>query len=275
MSSKLLNHRAALSNIVRRIAVEAGEVILRYYDGLEDLETEHKDDGSPVTLADRDAERLIEQKLHEILPDVPMIGEEGVAEGRIFDLAAHPYFWLVDPLDGTKDFLAGGQDFTVNIALIHKGDPVLGVIYAPEKGELYMGFTNEDGSSRAFRHFEDSNTEKDLRVRKPPAEGLTIISSHSPSVGGKMDKFLQDYKVAKIVKRASSLKICAIAAGKADMYPRLGPTGEWDTAAGDAVLRAAGGVIKDFEGRLPLRYGCGVDGRFLNPSFVAASGDLF
>lgn len=273
MSVKLLTHRAALCNIVRRTAVEAGELILRYYDGIEEMAHESKEDGSPVTMADRAAEKLIEDALLKMLPDIPVIGEEGIAAGNRFDLSAAEYFWLLDPLDGTRDFVAGGKDFTVNIALIHNNQPVLGVVYAPERGELYAGFTEQDGVSRAFRYFEDSDNEKDIRVRKVPSEGLTVMTSSHYSSGGRMDSFLQDYKIAKIKRQSSSLKICAVASGKADIYPRLGKTCEWDTAAGDAILRAAGGMIRDLDGN-DFIYGRGNDD-FANPEFIAASLDLF
>jgi 3'(2'), 5'-bisphosphate nucleotidase len=273
--SKILSHRSALCNMVRRVALEAGAKILPYFDGLEDAQATTKEDGSPVTLADREAEVLIRKALYDIVPEVPMVGEEGVSEGESFDLATHDYFWLVDPLDGTIEFLSGGGDFTVNIALIYKNDPVLGVVYAPHKGELYAGFMDESGNGRALRYMEDTGKEKEISVRRPPREGLTVMSTrHHAQPGSRLEKFLEEFKVEKIIRRASSLKICAVAAGKADLYPRFGATGEWDTAAGDAVLRAAGGVIKGIETREPLRYGMGGNA-FKNPAFVALSGDLY
>lgn len=274
MSSKLLVHRGALCNVVRRLALEAGELVLRYYDGIEGSGNHDvKSDGSPVTQADREAEKLIEHALLKQFPDIPVIGEESVSEGRVTDLSGCDYFWLVDPLDGTRDFVAGGKDFTVNIALIHKKNPVLGVVYAPERGEMYAGYTNEDGEGRSFRHFEDSNTEKDIRVRKLPREGLTIITSSQTSIGPRMESFLAGYKVAKFKRQASSLKICAVASGKADIYPRFGRTCEWDTAAGDAILRAAGGIIRDLDGT-DFIYGRGHPD-FENPEFIAGSYDIF
>lgn len=273
MSSKILSHRAALCNTVRRVAEEAGELVLRYFDGMEDIQADSKEDGSPVTQADREAEKLIEQRLLAIFPDIPMIGEETSAQREGFQALDHDYFWLVDPVDGTKEFIAGGNDFTVNIGLVHKGQPVLGVIYAPAKGEVYGGFTNEDGSAKAFRYFEDSKTEKDMRVRRAPKEGLTVMISTYYQGGGRMEKFLEDYKVAKMIRRSSSLKICAVASGKADIYPRFGKTCEWDTAAGDAILRASGGMISDLDGK-PFTYGRG-NPAFANPEFVAAPLDLF
>ena len=273
MSAKLLSHRGALCNMVRRIAVEAGEIILPFYDGVHDLDVSSKSDGSPVTQADKQAEDFITKELLRVMPDITVIGEESAAQDGTPSEPGE-YFWLVDPLDGTREFIAGGDDFTVNIALIHKHEPVLGVIYAPAKDELYAGYTKEDGSAKAFRIIAETGREKDMRVRRVPKAGLTVMASSHYRSGGRLDSFLEEYKVEKVIRRASSLKICALAAGKADLYARLGPTGEWDTAAGDAILRAAGGVIKAFETREPLRYGAG-GGDFLNPEFVAASGDLF
>ena len=274
MSSKLLGHRAALCNIVRRIAIEAGELTLDYFDEAGFDGAMIKSDGSPVTKADQEAEKLIETGLARMLPEVPMIGEELIAEGHSPpDLTSEEYFWLVDPLDGTKEFVSGSSDYTVNIALIHNKKPVLGVIYAPALGELYYGYTEVNGDQKAFRWFEDTDTEKPLSVRKAPSRGLTVVSSRRHGSTDRMEKFMSDYKIDKMVKRGSSLKICLIAAGKADIYPRFGPTCEWDTAAGDAILRAAGGMVKQLDGT-PFVYGRG-DPKFLNPDFIAASNDVF
>ncbi len=262
-SSKILDHPKALCNQIRRVALEAGEITLKYFDDVEGQGVEVKADGSPVTIADQEAEALIEKALAEIAPDVPMIGEEATAAGRIPDLSQSEYSWRVDALDGTREFIRGGSDFTVNIALIHKGQPVLGVVYAPAKGELYAGH----GEGTAVRWLEETDNEKSIHVRTPPKEGLTIAASKSHGSGQKLEAFLGEHKIAKILKCGSSLKICVIAAGKADIYPRFGPTCEWDTAAGDAVLRAAGGVITDTDGKA-LRYD-GADPKFLNPEFIA------
>lgn len=272
--SKLLSHRAALCNIVRRIAVEAGEVALEYFDGVRVCDITDKDDGSPVTCADRDAEILIETRLREHFPDMPIIGEEAFAGGRRVDLRAEEYFWLLDPVDGTRAFIQGKDDFTVNIALIHKGEPILGVVYAPALGELYAGFLTEDGGGRAYRHFEDSDNEKDIHTRKMPPKGVVVMSTNYKPKEQAYHDFLEQFKVEKIQHRASSLKICLVASGKADIYPRFGPTGEWDTAAGHAILRAAGGDIVHIHTGVPLRYGVTCSDTLLNPHFLAASGDV-
>lgn len=268
MSQKLLEHPAALCNILKRIAIEAGELTLEYFDETGYHGADAKGDGSPVTEADRAAEEVIEKALAGLTPDVPMVGEEAAEQGRIPDLANADWFWLVDPLDGTKEFISGSGDYTVNIALIHKGVPVVGVVYAPVKGELYAGH----GPGTAVRFLEETGIEKSIRVRVPPAEGLTVVASASHGDAQRLDAFLKDYKVAKLLKRGSSLKICAVAAGKADLYPRLGPTCEWDTAAGDAVLRSAGGIITDLDGR-DFTYGKAAQ-KFLNGEFVACPEDL-
>lgn len=251
--------------MVRRIALEAGELTLEYFDegGYQGAET--KGDGSPVTLADQKAEELIETALKKLTPEILIVGEEAAAAGYRPDLSNEEYFWLVDPLDGTKEFISGSGDYTVNIALIHKGVPVLGVVYAPVPGELYAAH----GEGTAIRWMEDTEKEKEISVRRPPEEGLVIVSSKSYGSGEKLDAFLAGYKVQKVIKRGSSLKICAVAAGKADMYPRFGLTCEWDTAAGHAVLLGAGGVLVDIEGK-SLKYG-GADPKFLNPEFIAKS----
>ena len=273
MSSKLLSHRSALNNIVKRIAVEAGELILEYFDGVRDMGVSSKNDGSPVTLADQEAERLIEQRLLDVLPDIPVIGEESHSSGRRIDVSKGDYFWLLDPLDGTRAFVRGEEDFTVNIALIHKSEPVLGVVYAPEKEELYAGFINEDGSGQAFRNFGGRDKQKPLRTRKVPNKGLTVMSSGFYGDVRKQEDMLGQLKVSSVIRRSSSVKICVIANGKADLYPRFGPTCEWDTAAGHAILRAAGGDIRDMQGN-SLKYGVGMED-MINPEFIAASEDVF
>ncbi len=281
--SKILQHLPALLNQVRRVAVEAGNLTLDYFDesGFEGADA--KSDGSPVTVADQKAEELIEKALKEITPDVLIVGEEAASEGYRPDLTKHEYFWLVDPLDGTKEFISGSGDYTVNIALIQRppltspppaggslrgGKPVLGVVYAPVHGELYAAC----GEGTAIRWMEDTDKERAISVRPVPNEGLTIVSSKSHGKGDKLDAFLENYKIKKQIQRGSSLKMCSIAAGKADMYPRFGLTCEWDTAAAHAVLNAAGGVITDIHGN-ELTYG-GADPKFLNPEFIARSAEI-
>ncbi len=266
--NRLLEHPNALTNQIRRIAYEAGEITLDYFDDSGLLDADIKDDGSPVTVADQLAEDYITKKLLKITPDIPIVGEEAVAAGNRPDVSNAEYYWLVDALDGTKEFISGSGQYTVNIALIHQGDPIIGVVYAPFLGELYAG--NPEGG--AIRHLVDEKSERRIETRPIPKKGITVVSSKSHGSAEKLDTFLEQFKVEKVIKKGSSLKICAIAAGKADLYPRFGPTCEWDTAAGDAVLRAAGGGLTDTQGN-PLTY-TGQDPKFLNPEFIAWSGDL-
>lgn len=268
-SLKLLSHPKALCNMVRRIAIHAGEITLFHFDeaGMDENQYKLKPDGSPLTKADTEAEAYIVHELLDILPDVPVIGEEAVSRGESVSLEGHDYFWLVDPLDGTLQFKKGNPEYTVNIALIHKGLPVMGVIYAPARGELYAAC----GAGTALRWLAETDKEKPIMTRRPPHGGLTVVNSQNHGNLAKLEAFLQNHKVAKRMAIGSSLKICFIAAGKADLYPRFGETSEWDTAAGDAILRAAGGVIEDLQGR-PLIYG--KSDKFLNPEFIARSGDL-
>lgn len=264
-SRKLLDNLPALCNIVRRIALEAGEVTLKYFEDCGYQGADMKADGSPVTLADQEAEVLIEDRLKHTTPDILFVGEEATSEGRRPDLSQQDYFWLVDPLDGTKEFISGSGDYTVNIALIYKSEPILGVVYAPAKGELFAGC----GAGTAVKWLEDSDKEKPISVRDIPAKGITAVASKNHGSGDKLESFLNNFKVEKLAKRGSSLKICMIAEAKADIYPRFGPTCEWDTAAADAVLRSAGGVVSDTDGK-PLSYG-GADPKFLNPEFIASA----
>ena len=269
-SLKLLAHPKALCNIVRRVAVAAGDITLEYFDeaGMDSSQYELKSDGSPLTKADTLAEAYITKELLATLPDVPVVGEEAFARGEVAALDGHDYFWLVDALDGTRQFKDGNPEYTVNIALIYKGMPILGVIYAPARGELYAGC----GAGTALRWLAETDSEKSIKVRRPPHGGLVVVTSKNHGDTGKIDALLSSHKVAKRMKVGSSLKFCFIAAGKADLYPRYGETSEWDTAAGDAILRAAGGVIEDMNGQ-PLVYG-GHNGKFLNPEFIARTADL-
>jgi 3'(2'), 5'-bisphosphate nucleotidase len=268
LSRSLAGHPAALCNVLRRVAIEAGDATLAYFDEAGFAGADTKANGSPVTGADRAAEAIILKALAEITPDIPVIAEEACASGAFPDLAGQACFWLVDPIDGTKEFVAGRPDYTVNIAFIRAGAPEVGVVYAPVPGELYAGFSGPDGA-RALRYNDDTGTEKEISCRRPPRQGLTVMASRNHGDERKLEKFLESHKVEKILKRGSSLKLCAIAAGKADLYPRFGETSEWDTAAGNAVLRAAGGRLCDMAGR-PLAYGK-ADASFANPAFIACS----
>lgn len=242
---------------VRTIAHEAGQVILRFYNGGIDAAT--KVDGSPVTQADIAAEHVITPALHHIAPGVPVVAEEATAAGHKPDISGGR-FWLVDPLDGTKEFISRNGEFTVNIALIENGKPVLGVVYAPATGDLFAAA----GPGTAV-HWVEGRHDYPIQVRKPPDEGLTVVASRSHGSGDEIDGFLSHYSVKDRINCGSSLKFCTVAMGKADLYPRFGPTSEWDTAAGHAVLVGAGGRVEQPDGT-PLLYG---KADILNPNFIA------
>ena len=267
-TDELLANLGALTNIVRRIAIGAGDITLKYYDGIEIMCVEEKGDGSPVTKADREAEIYIQDALMELTPEILFIGEETAATGALNNIDEEiPVFWLVDPLDGTREFAEGGDEFTVNIALIRDGVPILGVVYVPVTGVMYAGY--EGG--RAIRWSQDTSKEKEIKSQIPPEKGITVVSSKSHGSRERQDAFLENFKVAKVVRKSSSLKICVIAEGKGHLYPRFGRTCHWDTAAGDAVLRAAGGHIQDMNGK-DLVYSARTEG-FYNPEFIASSFD--
>ncbi|HEY7887346.1 MAG TPA: 3'(2'),5'-bisphosphate nucleotidase CysQ [Steroidobacteraceae bacterium] len=247
-------------------ALAAGRATIEIYRS--GFTVTQKADQSPVTAADHASEKIILEHLARIAPAVPVIAEEAVAAGSIPQVGEE--FFLVDPLDGTKEFIHRRGDFTVNIALIRRGTPTLGVVYAPVSGALYAG---NAASLRAFRcsHPAESamsGPRAPLRVRSVPAAGITAVVSRSHSTP-ETDAYLSHYTVSDRVSVGSSLKFCLVAAGEADLYPRLGPTMEWDTAAGHAVLAAAGGKVTAPGGK-PLVYG---KPGFRN-SFFIASGAL-
>lgn len=241
------------------IAREAGKVVMAVY--ATDFAVRGKNDASPVTEADEKAEAVITAGLERLAPGIPIVAEEAVAAGQVPQLADR--FWLVDPLDGTKEFVNRNGEFTVNIALIESGSPVLGVVLAPalgSAGHLYAG-SRETGA-----WLDEGQGPQPIRCRAVPAEGLTVVASRSHGDAAALDAFLGGRRVASTTNAGSSLKLCLVARGAADLYPRLGRTMEWDIAAGHAVLAAAGGQVCDLQG-LPLRYGKpGLD----NPHFVAS-----
>jgi 3'(2'), 5'-bisphosphate nucleotidase len=242
---------------VMRIARTAGEAIMEVYRS--DFGVRGKADASPVTEADVRAEKLIVEGLRGLTAqELPIVAEEAAAAGHIPAVGSR--FWLVDPLDGTKEFISRNGEFTVNIALVEDGLPTLGVVLAPALGRLYAGalgtgaFTEDEAGRRA------------IHCRPVPAEGLTVVASRSHGDAAALDAFLNGRKVASLANAGSSLKLCLVAAGEADLYPRLGRTMEWDIAAGHAVLLAAGGSVADLRSA-PLRYG---KPGFDNPHFVAS-----
>jgi 3'(2'), 5'-bisphosphate nucleotidase len=244
-TEKLLNHLPAMTNIVRRIASAAGDVVMDHYDpsGFHG-EVMVKDDGSPVTAADFAADAVIRDALASEFPGIPIITEETV-DTRDHDLlGAAPHYWLVDPIDGTKHFRAGHKDFGVNIALIHHDVPVLGVIYAPAHGEGFAGHA----AGPAMRWLDDSEKEHEMRVRSLPAEGITLITNPTSKTSPALQALIDQIKMARHVRRGSTLKFCEVAAARADLYPRFKETYYWDSAAGDIILRASGGHVMDMTG---------------------------
>jgi len=243
-------------------ALAAGAEIERIY--AEGCEAEEKEDGSPVTIADRHAEAIILERLAAAFPDIPVLAEEEAAAGRIPELGR--LFFCVDPLDGTRGFVQRNGEFTVNIGLIEDGAPIAGVIYAPDSRLLYYGARGEG----AFRARGGGATEP-IRPRPRPALGLTAVGSRSHGAHGTAAKGAH-LGIAEFVASSSSLKFCLVAEGTADLYPRHGPTAEWDTAAGQAILEATGGRVMalDEDGfeTGPLAYGK-IERAFLNPPFIA------
>ena len=250
----------------------AGALEMSYFDTGFAVET--KADRSPVTVADRAAEAIIVEALARVLPGVPVVAEEAFAAGVRPVLGGT--FLLVDALDGTKQFISGHREFTINIALVSGGQPVFGLVYAPALGDfLVTGGPGQALKAMIEPHAVMTTLEAvgpiQISVRKPPLEGLTALQSRSRNLDVS-NTFLDDFKIAAKRQLGSSYKFCLIAAGDADIYPQLGDTREWDTAAGQAVLTAAGGVVTTLSGS-PLVYGkSALD--YLNPQFVAASAAL-
>jgi 3'(2'), 5'-bisphosphate nucleotidase len=248
----------ALLAALEPLAKRAGEAILRHYKP-EGQTGERKADGSPVTEADRAAEAIILAGLAELAPGVPVVAEEAMAEGSRPDIGGGA-FWLVDPLDGTREFLSGNGEFTVNIALIEAGHPVLGLVHTPALGGIYGGAFG----SGAWQETPDV-PRRAIEARLPPEDGLWVVSSRSHGDREALTEFLGSLPVAGERRVGSSLKLCVVAAGEADLYARFGRTMEWDIAAGHAILLAAGGSVQTLDGS-PLTYG---KPEFENPHFVA------
>ena len=245
---------------VCEIARKAGAAIMDIYDG--DHAIEMKDDKSPLTAADKASHNMIVAGLEAHFPDIPILSEEG-ADIPYSERKNWTHFWLVDPLDGTKEFIKRNGEFTVNIALIGNNSPVMGVVYVPAQDKLYYGTADEGAFVR-----KGEESPVPIHVRKAdPEAGLTVVMSRShPSP--ELEDYLKNIKIAEALPVGSSLKLCVVAEGRADLYPRLGPTMEWDTAAGHAVVEAAGGQLNTPEGQ-PLRYN---KENLLNPHFVVESG---
>jgi len=244
-----------------RIAVDAGREILKIYnDGEEDIQSWQKADKSPLTAADMAAHNLIMERLLKAYPAIPVISEES-ASLPYEERKNYEYCWMVDPLDGTKEFINRNGDFTVNIALIEKNKPVAGVIFVPVTGASYYAVEGKGAYSLKGNYRE--------KLKAPPfymdEKGLKIVGSRS-HMNDETHKYLSQFKDAQLVAKGSSLKFMMIAEGEAHLYPRIAPTMEWDTAAAQAILEESGGHVIDFEFSKPLVYN---KENLLNPHFVA------
>jgi len=255
-----LADRDALVERLIAVAREAGEEILRHYRA--GVEFERKADASPVTEADRAAERIIVAALNRLTPAVPIVAEELAAAGEIPEVGVR--FWLVDPLDGTREFLNHNDEFTVNIGLIEDRRPTLGVVHVPAKDETF--WATEPGKVWTQR---EGGVPEPIAVRRPAEEGVVVTASRRHGDSERLAAFLDGTPVRDRISAGSSLKFCLLAAGRADLYPRFGPTSEWDTAAGHAVLAAAGGSVRTLDGA-DLLYG---KPTFRNPEFIARGAD--
>lgn len=259
-----MNKKEALMAAMVEMAREAGVVILRHYAGT--IERRHKADKSPVTDADHEAEELILDRLSRAAPGIPVVAEELAAAGKLPPIDDKPFF-LVDPLDGTKEFINRNGEFTVNIALIEHGLPTAGVVFAPAIKRMFWGFDHQ-----AFEQASDdaarlTGKPRQIKARIAPKDGMVAVASRSHR-DSKTEELLAHYKIADFITSGSSVKFCLIATGEADIYPRHGPTCEWDTAAGHAVLAAAGGSVTLLDGTTPFTYGRAGE-NFLNPHFIA------
>ena len=241
---------------IRIIALLAGAEIMTIYNS--DFAVHTKADASPVTEADRAAENLITPAIRAVTDAWPIVAEEAAAAGEAPALDGGP-FWLVDPLDGTKQFVSRRGEFTVNIGLIDAGVPVLGVVHAPAIGATYWG-----GPLGAFAE-TDGAAARPIGVRRPAADGLVAAVSRSHRTPA-LDDYLATLPIKEEITSGSSIKFCMVAAGRADLYPRIGRTMEWDTAAGHAVVRAAGGRVNTLDGA-ELTYG---KPGFENPDFIVS-----
>lgn len=240
---------------IKAIALDAGKAIMEIYT--KDFSVEYKDDKSPLTEADIKSNEIICSKLQELYPNIPLMSEENKQVS--YEIRKKwEYYWCIDPIDGTKEFVKKNDEFTVNIALIHKNTPVLGVVYAPAIDEMYSAKQGEG----AFL-----NTQKlPLKTNDNPKEKLFVVASKS-HLSEETQEFIDqlDAKEIEQVSKGSSLKLCMVAVGIADIYPRLAPTMEWDTAAADAVVRCAGKMTYQYENNKPMVYN---KKDLLNPWFV-------
>jgi 3'(2'), 5'-bisphosphate nucleotidase len=249
LDQQLLRQIAEISRL-------AGHAIMDIYR--QGIEVTHKADDSPLTQADLASHAIILQNLRKLTPKVPCLSEEA-ADIDFATRSGWQEYWLIDPLDGTKEFIKRNGEFTVNIALVRDHEPVLGVVHIPVSGETYYG-----GQGLGAWRIDEQGVVSPIRVRKPSAEPLVVVGSRSHA-NPQLEQYLQQLGEHELINMGSSLKFCVVAEGKADFYPRLGPTSEWDTAAAHAVVVAAGGKVLRLDGQ-PLRYN--LKESLLNPEFL-------
>ena len=259
---------SALVSPILDTMLEAGAVVMEVYHS--DFEVYGKADQSPVTEADRRGEDIITAALLKLAPHIPVVGEEAKSEGKCPDISGGT-FWLVDPLDGTKEFVKKGNDFTVNIGLIQDGVPVMGFVFAPAINTMYWGIKGE-GAWMADEKNGELVDKRAIKCRTADKDNLVIVASKSHR-SADLEAYLEHFPGADNVSIGSSLKLCLLATGEADLYPRLGPTCEWDTAAAHAVLLAAGGTV-EVTGGTPLKYAKNLT-TFLNPWFLCRADTSF
>ena len=254
---------AKICETFRSLALTSGEVIMDVYNNSK-FEVLLKSDDSPVTIADKKADEVISKGLKKYFPEVPIVTEEQV---KSHTLSASVFF-IVDPLDGTKEFIKRRGDFTVNIALVVNGEPIRGIVYAPARQRLF--YTDENGEAveeMAYFSVSKKGLVKKIKTAFSNNTALKVVASKSHR-DKKTDEYISKYRCKEIVSAGSSLKFCLIASGEADLYPRFGPTMEWDTAAGHAILSAAGGSVLQAEDKQPMKYG---KPHYKNPFFIASS----
>ncbi len=238
------------------LARKAGDAILEVYAS--DFDVQSKDDESPLTQADLAAHRRIVAGLAELTPDLPVISEESGLP-PFAERSGWPTYWLIDPLDGTKEFVNRNGEFTVNIALVADGRPVFGVVHVPVQGKTYVGCEGRGAELRS-----DGAEPRPIHVTQSSAQPVRVVGSRSHR-GASLDAFIDNLGDCDLVPMGSSLKFCVVAEGGADVYPRLGPTSEWDTAAAQAVVEQAGGSVVTLDGK-PMKYNQKED--ILNPYFL-------
>ncbi len=266
VNMQTVNHKELALMLIQTV-LDAGRVEMEVYRG--DIEVEFKEDFSPVTIADKAAEEIILRDLARIVPEIPVLAEESVSEGKTPEIGNQ--FFLVDPLDGTKEFIKKSNEFTVNIALIEHGIPVFGIVYAPATENLFVTLGAREACfakvaiDARFDTLDELNL---LPLETNPANpaAMRVVASKS-HMTKETEDYLKNLKVGEIVSAGSSLKFCMLAQGLADIYPRFGPTMEWDTGAGHAVLIASGGDVLLEDGS-PFLYGK-TEQNYLNPYFIA------